>query len=90
MAEITHKSDLADEINKLTFIGLFSLTAQVAISAAMAADIAIFDNPYDQPTKNGLLRSVTGMVSRLNVNVACYPTGYPTTILFDEDGNPIP
>jgi len=89
MPELTHKQDLADEINKLTFIGFFSLTAQAQISAAMSFDIATNNTEYDQDTRNGLLRSVTGMISKLNVNVACYPVGYPTTILFDGDGNPV-
>ena len=34
-----------------------------------------------------VLKAYTGSVSRLNVDIACYPMGYPTTILFDGSGN---
>lgn len=83
------KSDLIDLVNKLTFIGEFSLTTQVAVSAALSADLSAPDGPYDTDKKNGLLRVFTGETVKLDVHVACYPLGYPTTILFDEDGNPV-
>lgn len=47
-----------------------------------AYDVLITDEE-----QTALLRAYTASVVRLGVEVACYPLGYPTTVLFDRDGN---
>lgn len=39
--------------------------------------------------KTAILRRVTKIVANLGLDLACYPLGYTTTILFDLDGEPI-
>lgn len=58
-------------------------------------DAAIASNPDDweveitEPEQTALLKAFTGSVVRLNTDLACYPLGYLTEMLFDEDGNPV-
>lgn len=40
--------------------------------------------------KTAVLKRCTKIIANLDLDLACYPTGYNTTILFDHDGNPIP
>lgn len=39
--------------------------------------------------KTDTLKRCTKIVANLGLDLACYPLGYATTILFDLDGNPI-
>lgn len=61
------------------------------IKASLEAMRTLVEGAYDVELTDGeqtaVLRAYTGNVSQLNVSVACYPLGYPTTVLFDEDGN---
>lgn len=36
------------------------------------------------------LKRLTGQIAALDLDIACYPTGYATTLLFDRDGNLLP
>lgn len=40
--------------------------------------------------KTETLKRVTRIVANLDLDLACYPLGYTTTILFDLEGNPVP
>lgn len=40
--------------------------------------------------RTDVLKRVTRIVANLDLDLACYPLGYATTILFDLDGNPVP
>ncbi len=39
--------------------------------------------------KLDMLKRCTKMIANLDLNLACYPTGWTTTIVFDRDGNPV-
>lgn len=39
--------------------------------------------------KTEILKRCTRIVANLDLDLACYPLGYTTTILFDKDGNPV-
>jgi hypothetical protein len=64
-----------------------------AINAAIA-DLT----PLEEPTYNELsldektdmLKLCTKIVANLNLDLACFPMGYTTVLLFDRDGNPVP
>lgn len=40
--------------------------------------------------KTEVLKECTKIVANLQLNLSCYPLGLETTILFDQDGNPVP
>lgn len=44
--------------------------------------------PYEE--RKQILKDCTLIIRRLELDLACYPTGYTTVILFDMDGNPVP
>lgn len=51
------------------------------------------DRPISDLTpeeKLEVLKECTKIIANLDLDLACYPTGYTTTICFDLDGNPIP
>lgn len=51
------------------------------------------DRSFDDLTleeKTEVLKECTKIVANLNLDLACYPLGHTTTLLFDLDGNPIP
>lgn len=87
---LTDLASVADKIQALsaTLPALSELSTSIAyIIAAHTDDWTVELTPAD---RNALLKSLTGFVVTLNLNLACYPLGYTTAILFDEDGNPIP
>lgn len=64
-----------------------------AINAAIDALTLAGEPTYaDLPPelKTEVLKRCTRIVANLDLNLACYPLGFTTTILFDLDGNPIP
>lgn len=64
-----------------------------AINAAIDALTLAAEPTYgDLPVelKTIILKRVTKIVANLDLDLACYPLGYGTTILFDLDGNPLP
>lgn len=51
------------------------------------------DRDYSDLTleeKTELLKECTKIVANLQLDLACFPLGYTTTILFDLEGNPLP
>lgn len=51
------------------------------------------DRSFDDLTpeeKLEVLKECTKIVANLNLELACYPLGYTTTIVFDLEGNPVP
>lgn len=67
--------------------GLSQLSA--AILDAIDTHTDDWTIPLTAPQKTPVLKSMTGFLSILDVHLACYPVGYVTTILFDENGNPV-
>lgn len=61
------------------------------IKASLEAMRTLVPGSYDvaltDTEETGVLKAYTGNVSQLNLTLACYPMGYPTTLLFDGDGN---
>lgn len=49
---------------------------------------SLVELPYEE--RVAMLKEATLLIRRLELNIACYPTGYTTVLLFDMDGNPIP
>lgn len=49
---------------------------------------AYIDWSYED--RKQMLKDCTRIVANLGLDLACYPMGYTTTILFDQDGNPVP
>jgi len=62
-------------------------TLKASIEAMRTLIPGAYDVELTETEETGVLKAYTGNVSVLNLNLACYPLGYPTTILFDEDGN---
>lgn len=46
-----------------------------------------YDVPLTDEEETDVLKAYTGNVSVMNLDLSCYPLGYPTTVLFDADGN---
>lgn len=82
-------SEWVNNMQRLYFIVDFNLVRGAAFNALMADLEASIEDPLDEDQNNGTLKALTGFVSQLDNNLACYPMGYPTTILFDQDGNQI-
>ena len=61
------------------------------LKAQIEANRVLIEGAYDvdvtEEEETAILKAFTGEVSRLDIDLACYPLGYPTTILFDTDGN---
>jgi len=47
------------------------------------------DLEFSQDDKNAMLKALTGCIVGTHTNLACYPTGLSTAILFDLDGEPV-
>lgn len=62
-------------------------TIKTAIEAMRTLVPGAYDVPLTEGEETGVLKAYTGNVSELDLVIACYPLGYPTTILFDADGN---
>jgi len=63
------------------------------LQAAYDVLFGIGDPQYtdmDLDSKTLLLKRCTKIVANLDLDLACYPLGYTTAILFDLDGNPVP
>lgn len=62
-----------------------------AIKTCIELTRTLIEGAYDveltEAEQTAVLKAYTGNVSLLGVSIACYPMGYPTTILFDGDGN---
>lgn len=69
-------AEVVDAINAL--IDLLTITEEPSY-----ADLTLEQKTF-------ILKRCTKIVANLDVNLACYPMGYTTAILFDEDGNPVP
>jgi hypothetical protein len=64
-----------------------------AINAAITDLTPVTEPAYTDLTleeKTDMLKLCTKIVANLDLDLACFPLGYTTTILFDLDGNPIP
>ena len=46
-----------------------------------------YDVPLEDTEQTAVLKAYTGSVVRLGSAMACYPLGYVTEVVFDEDGN---
>jgi len=90
---------IIDIIALLEIIKLGAETIEAAIEVIDAINEAIdaitlageptyADMPL--PLKTEVLKRVTRIVVNLDLNLACFPLGYDTTLLFDTEGNPIP
>jgi len=69
-------AEVVDAINAL--IDLLTITEEPSY-----ADLTLEQKTF-------ILKRCTKIVANLDINLACYPMGYTTAILFDEDGNPVP
>jgi hypothetical protein len=74
-------------------------TAGAILSVIEAIQDAISSlTPLDTPAytdlsleeKTALLKRCTVIVANLDLDLACFPLGYTTSMLFDHDGSPIP
>lgn len=82
----------------IDFIALLEIVQLGAETVeAIQALIALLDPveipQYDdltQEEKNELLKKCTIIIANLNLNLACFPTGWTTALLFDLEGNPVP
>jgi len=62
---------------------------QAVIDLLDPADVPQYSTLTDEE-KTAMLKDCTKIIANLALDLACYPTGYNTTILFDLDGNPVP
>lgn len=51
-------------------------------------DRPISDLTYEE--KKEVLKECTKIVANLDLDLACFPMGWTTAVLFDRDGNPVP
>ncbi len=75
-------SDICDTVPELG-----QLTT--AINAGILLHTDDWEVEISEETQTALLKTITGCIVTLNVNLACYPTGETTAILFDENGDPV-
>jgi len=68
--------------------GLAIISFQIAAEQILNPGWALIE--FTQDDKNEILKKLTGCVVGTDANVAIYPLGYTTVVIFDEDGNPIP
>jgi hypothetical protein len=81
----------------IVLLGAETVGAVTAVIDAINSAIASLET-VDEPTyaglsleeKTAMLKKCTKIVANLDLDLACWPLGYTTTILFDHDGNPIP
>jgi hypothetical protein len=66
-----------------------SLPNSLEIQAIFLADVVLNNHEYTQDELNAQLRWLTGYVVGVGMHAACYPLGYPQTLLFDEFGEPL-
>lgn len=63
------------------------------VSSAIAGITAIHTDDWEieitEEEQTAILKAITGFAVLLNVQVNCFPLGLTTSILFDEDGNPL-
>lgn len=74
---------------------LAELTAEVLATINDILDLlgGLAEPAYSDLTlaqKTEVLKRCTKIVANLDLNLSCYPLGYETTILFDQDGNALP
>jgi len=86
---IVQKHDVTEWLSRFLDTAQYGTLNRAAALANLGFDDELFDPTYTQDDLNSLLRDATGLVSALNAHVACYPLGYPTTLLFDENGDPL-
>lgn len=86
---IRFKSDFVSRLPPLFFVAQIGAITSAEIQALLLLDVAANNHEYTQDELNGMLRWATGFIVSLDAHVACYPVGYPTTLLFDEDGLPL-
>lgn len=55
-----------------------------------ATNFGLLNGPISDGTRNLMLKILTTQVVALQQELNCYPLGYDTAILFDQDGNVIP
>ena len=84
---ITDLQGLAEKILVLAQVNPDLNYLALNIAAAIATHPDDWTVPLSPADRTDLLRALTGFVVALNCDIACYPLGYTTTILFDEDGN---
>jgi len=82
-------SDIATRINELSH--LFPVLDQLSdsIDAAIALHSDDWEIEITEEEQTAALKAITGLIVLLDVNLACYPTGATTAILFDENGDPV-
>lgn len=74
--DVSNQSDLLAE-----------LTA--AIVEAIDTHVDDWEVEITQEDQSAILKALTGFVVSLGINLAAYPLGYTTAILFDENGDPV-
>lgn len=62
-------------------------TVKASLEAMRTLIPGAYDVSLTDEEETGVLKAYTGNVSLMNLTMACYPLGYPTTALFDGDGN---
>lgn len=82
-------SDIAERVQLIASLVPELSELSAAITAVIADHDADWDVPITESVQTDLLKAFTGSVVRLGVDLACYPLGYVTEALFDEDGNPV-
>lgn len=82
-------------IDILALLEIIEIGAETV--AAIQAIIDLLDpqppadyNDLTYEEKKAMLKECTKIIANLDLDLACFPTGYVTTILFDLDGNPVP
>ena len=64
-------------------------TLKAAIEAMRVLVPGAYDVDLTDDEVTGVLKAYTGNVSLMNLSISCYPLGFPTTLIFDSDGNPL-
>lgn len=81
----------------IDFIWLFGLIQWAQDVVTKIEELSDALAMHNEPTyadltleqKTEILKRCTRIVANLDLDLACYPLGYTTTILFDLDGNPV-
>lgn len=74
----------------LSWAGLFAEVEATYNRLRIEIEAAGQPEAFTPEERAEMLRRLTGQIAALDLDLACYPTGYTTTLLFDREGNLLP